>query len=212
MEYGDHKRALASSGAHSSRQRRPASARLPCASSQEVGFSRLVGSVSGPRIPRPEKHDLAAKIELAGIPKRYLRSLGAMGFGDVQQLLQLGRLGEQLDVILDDPLLNLSPGHRVAVNGWLRKEAAAAEATVKNELDALRREASVGRTATDIIEGWRNKQLQEQARGERLERELAQLKGVEAELRGRAAELEEELQMEDCSDAMQTETMVSALL
>ena len=125
---GDHKRALASSGAHSARQRRPASARLPCASSQEVGFARLVGSVSGPRIPRPEKHDLAAKIELAGIPKRYLRSLGAMGFGDVQQLLQLGRLGEQFDAILDDPLLNLSPGHRVAVNGWLRKEAAAAEA------------------------------------------------------------------------------------
>ena len=127
---GDHKRALASSGAHSSRQRRPASARLPCASSQEVGFARLMGSVSGPRIPRPEKHDLAAKIELAGIPKRYLRSLGAMGFGDVQQLLQLGRLGEQFDAILDDPLLNLSPGHRVAVNGWLRKEAAAAEANL----------------------------------------------------------------------------------
>ena len=38
-------------------------------------------------------------------------------------------------------------------------------------------------------------QLQEQARGKRLERELTQLKGVEAELRGRAAELEEELRL-----------------
>ena len=119
----DHKRALASGGARSSRHRRPASARLPCASRQEVGFSRLAGGQSGPRNPRPEKHDLAAKIEVAGIPKRYLRSLGAMGFEDVQQLLHLGRLGEQFDAILDDPLLNLSPGHRVAVNGWLRKEA-----------------------------------------------------------------------------------------
>ena len=49
---------------------------------------------------------------------------------DVQQLLHLGRLGEQFDAILDDPLLNLSPGHRVAVNGWLRKEAASAKRTL----------------------------------------------------------------------------------
>ena len=48
----------------------------------------------------------------------------------MQQLLHLGRLGEQFDAILDDPLLNLSPGHRVAVNGWLRKEAASAKRTL----------------------------------------------------------------------------------
>ena len=67
----DHKRALASGGgAHSSRNRRPASAHLHPASSQEVGFSRLAGGQSGPRNPRPERHDLAAKIEVAGIPKR----------------------------------------------------------------------------------------------------------------------------------------------
>ena len=68
-----------------------------------------------------------------------LLALATMGFEDVEQLLYLGRLGHPLDEVLD--ALNLSPGHRVSVGGWLRREAAASDAVLRAEMDALRQEA-----------------------------------------------------------------------
>ena len=159
---------------------RPGSARSTSrvvASSQDIGHSRLSTlHNSGARTPRPEHHDLAAKIEDAGIPKRYLRTLSAMGFEDVEQLLYLGRLGQPLDEILDDPLMNLSPGHRVTMSGWLQREAAAADASLRAELKALRNEAAVGRTATDIIQAWMDKQASIEERYAELQRENEKLR------------------------------------
>ena len=120
---------------------RPQSARVPV-SSQDIGSSRL-GTLngSGARMPRPKHHDLAKKLEDAGLPKRYLRSLSAMGFEDVEQLLYLGRLGRPLDDVLD--ALHLAPGHRVTIGGWLRREAAAADASVRAEMEHIRDEAGL---------------------------------------------------------------------
>ena len=120
---------------------RPQSARVP-ASSQDIGSSRL-GTLngSGARMPRPKHHDLARKLEDAGLPRRYLRSLSTMGFEDVEQLLYLGRLGQPLDDVLD--ALNLAPGHRVTIGGWLRREAAAADASVRAEMAHIRDEAGL---------------------------------------------------------------------
>ena len=131
---------------------RPSSARVPV-TNQDIGFSRIA-SQSGARTPRPEKHDLESKLSDAGVPRRYLKGLEAMGFDDVAQLLHLGRLGQPLDDVLD--ALNLSPGHRVTVGGWLQREAAAADAAVQAEVRSLRASAEVGRTASVRIQNEAN--------------------------------------------------------
>ena len=113
-----------------------------------------MASQSGARQPRPEKHDLESKLSDAGVPRRYLKGLEAMGFDDVAQLLHLGRLGQPLDDVLD--ALNLSPGHRVTVGGWLQREAAAADAAIQAEVRSLRAAAKVGRTASVRIQNEAN--------------------------------------------------------
>ncbi len=119
---------------------------------QRVGGSYVVLAESGaagaaiharrhPRRPHLKgRHDLAAKLEAAGLA-RYTRKLGEMGFDSVAQLLMLGRTGHALDEVVD--ALHPYPGHRVQLYVWLRNEAAAADAALRHEIRSLREAASI---------------------------------------------------------------------
>jgi hypothetical protein len=86
------------------------------------------------------RHDLERKLEAVGLV-RYHRKLQEMGFESVAQLLMLGRTGESLDDVIE--ALHPYPGHKVQLWLWLRNEAAAADAAMRQELKSLRAAASV---------------------------------------------------------------------
>ena len=151
--------------------------------SQAIGSARLAAShaaVNGQRagreaLPaRAEAHDLEAKMMEACLPRRYFLKLVEMGFDSVEQLLYLGRLGRPLVDVLN--ALNIAPGHRVHVDTWLKREAAAADVAVRSEMSLLRKEAKLGKEAGERIRRAEEKR-------KRRELELAEALRREEELR-----------------------------